>query len=110
MSIAAVAFGGGTGQPTRAGRAEMVRKAKQQPGIQSVEVAAKILRALIDAGRPVPLKEIARLARMHPGKTHRYLVSLTRTELVTQEDLSGHYGIGPMAIALGLSGRRHVDV
>jgi DNA-binding IclR family transcriptional regulator len=88
----------------------MVRKAKQQPGIQSVEVAAKILRALIDAGRPVPLKEIARLARMHPGKTHRYLVSLTRTELVTQEDLSGHYGIGPMAIALGLSGLRNVDV
>jgi DNA-binding IclR family transcriptional regulator len=47
---------------------------------------------------------------MHPGKTHRYLVSLTRTELVAQDDRSGHYGIGPMAIALGLSGLRNVDV
>src|SRR5262245_57200625 len=81
------------------GRGEMPRKAKQQPGIQSVEVAARILRALIDAGRPVPLKELARLARMHPGKAHRYLVSLTRTEIVTQDESSGHYGVGPMAIA-----------
>jgi|SRR5665213_2331310 len=88
----------------------MTKKIKQQPGIQSVEVAAKILRALIDAGRPAPLKDVARLARMHPGKAHRYLVSLTRTELVTQDDISGHYGIGPMAIALGLSGLRNVDV
>jgi DNA-binding IclR family transcriptional regulator len=88
----------------------MARKVKHQPGIQSVEVAARILRALIDAGRPVPLKELARLARMHPGKTHRYLVSLTRTEMVTQDDASGHYGIGPMAIALGLSGLRNVGV
>lgn len=88
----------------------MKKKTKQQPGIQSVEIAAKILRALIDAGRPAPLKDVARLARMHSGKAHRYLVSLTRTELVTQDDTSGHYGIGPMAIALGLSGLRNVDV
>ena len=88
----------------------MTRKPKQQPGIQSVEVAAKILQALVAAGRPVPLKELARLARMHPGKAHRYLVSLTRTELVSQDEISGYYGIGPMAISLGLSGLRNVDV
>ena len=88
----------------------MAKKAKQQPGIQSVEVAAKILAAFVEAGRPVPLKELARLAKLHPGKAHRYLVSLTRTELVTQDENSGHYGIGPMAIALGLAGIRTVDV
>lgn len=88
----------------------MAKKAKQQPGIQSVEVAGKILRALIDGGRPLPLKDLAQLARMHPGKVHRYLVSLTRTELVSQDDSSGHYGVGPMAIALGLSGLRNVNV
>jgi DNA-binding IclR family transcriptional regulator len=88
----------------------MAKKPKQQPGIQSVEVAAMILRALIDAGRPLALKDLARLAHMHPGKAHRYLVSLARTELVAQDNISGHYGIGPMAIALGLSGLRNVDV
>ena len=37
-------------------------------------MGARILKALIEAGRPIPLKELARLARMHPGKAHRYLV------------------------------------
>ena len=47
---------------------------------------------------------------MHSGKAHRYLVSLTRIELVRQDEASGHYGIGPMAISLGLAGLRNVDV
>jgi len=47
---------------------------------------------------------------MHPGKVHRYLVSLTRCELVAQDEASGHYGIGPASIALGLAGLRNVDV
>jgi DNA-binding IclR family transcriptional regulator len=88
----------------------MASRTKQRAGIQSVEVAACILRALADAGQPLPLKDLARLARMPPGKVHRYLVSLTRSELVTQDESSGHYGVGPMAIALGLAGLRNVDV
>jgi DNA-binding IclR family transcriptional regulator len=89
---------------------EMATAIKKRLGIQSVEVAARILQALIDTGRPLPLKELAKLARMHPGKAHRYLVSLTWTELVAQDEASGHYGVGPMAIALGLAGLRNVDV
>lgn len=81
-----------------------------RPGIQSVEVGAEILRALIAAGRPAPLKDLARLAGMSAGKAHRYLVSLTRTELVRQDPATGHYGVGPMAIALGLAGLRSLDV
>jgi DNA-binding IclR family transcriptional regulator len=88
----------------------MANKARQKPGIKSVEVAAGILRALIKADHPLPLKDLARLSRMHPGKVHRYLVSLTRSELVSQNELSGHYGVGAMAISLGLSGLRSVDV
>jgi DNA-binding IclR family transcriptional regulator len=83
---------------------------KQRPGIQSVEVASRILRALAAAGRSLPLKDLAKLAGMHPGKAHRYLVSLTRSELVVQDQASGHYGIGPAAIALGLAGLRNLDV
>src|SRR5262245_32980171 len=88
----------------------MASRIKQRAGIQSVEIAARILQALTDAGRPLALKDLAKLARMHPGKVHRYLVSLTRSELVTQDDASGHYGIGPASIALGLAGLRNVDV
>jgi len=83
---------------------------RKQWGIQSVEVAAGLLRALIASGRPAPLKDIAGLARLHPGKAHRYLVSLTRAGLVEQDAATGHYGIGALAIALGLAGQRNVDV
>jgi DNA-binding IclR family transcriptional regulator len=88
----------------------MASRTKQRAGIQSVEVAGGILRALADAGQPLALKDLAKLARMPPGKVHRYLVSLVRSELVMQDESSGHYGVGPMAIALGLAGLRNVDV
>ncbi len=88
----------------------MPAKPKERPGIQSVEIAARLLQGLIAAGHAVPLKELAQRARLHPGKAHRYLVSLTRTELVEQDPVSGRYGVGPMAIALGLAGLRNVDV
>lgn len=85
-------------------------RAKQRLGIQSVEVAARILRALASVHRSLPLKDLAKLADIHPGKAHRYLVSLTRSELVTQDEATGHYGVGPAAIALGLAGMHSIDV
>jgi DNA-binding IclR family transcriptional regulator len=88
----------------------MAAKSKTRLGIQSVEVAARILRALAAAGRSLPLKDLAKAAGMHPGKAHRYLVSLTRTELVVQDETSGHYGVGAASIALGLAGLRSVNV
>ena len=88
----------------------MAAKSKTRLGIQSVEVAARILKVLAAAGRSLPLKDLAKAAGMHPGKTHRYLVSLTRSELVTQDEASGHYGIGTASIALGLAGLRSVEV
>lgn len=88
----------------------MAAKAKTRLGIQSVEVAARILQALAVTGRSLALKDLAKAAGMHPGKAHRYLVSLTRSELVAQDEASGHYGIGTASIALGLAGLRSVDV
>ena len=79
-------------------------------GIKSVEVAGRLLTAMIQAGRPAALKDLAHMAGMSPGKAHRYLVSLVRLQLVAQEPASGHYHIGPMAIALGLSGMRSLNV
>lgn len=80
-----------------------------QWGVQSVEIAAGLLKALSALGRSAPLKEIALAAGLHPSKAHRYLVSLTRAELVEQDAASGRYGIGPEGIAIGLAGLRNVD-
>src|SRR5579862_6379478 len=79
-------------------------------GIQSVEIASRILAALTEAARPVQLKELAQRSGMSAGKAHRYLVSLTRTDLVAQDMGGGRYSIGAAALALGLAGLRSVDV
>lgn len=71
-------------------------------GIQSLEVGGTLLHALATAGRPLPLKELAARAAMSPAKAHPYLVSWGRVGLVAQDEASGHYGLGPMAMQLGL--------
>lgn len=82
---------------------------RQRPGIQSVEIASRILAAMAEAFQPLPLKELARRCGMPAAKVHRYLVSLTRTKLVAQDSVDGRYSIGPAAIALGLAGLHSLD-
>lgn len=59
--------------------------------------------------KPLPLKQVAGNARMAPGKVHRYLVSLARSRFVEQDPISGHYGLGPTAIKIGLAALRRID-
>jgi len=75
---------------------------KTPRGIQSLEVGGTLLHALAEAGRPLPLKELASRAGMSAAKAHPYLVSWGRVGLVAQDGASGHYGLGPMALQLGL--------
>lgn len=71
-------------------------------GIQSVEVGGQLLIALAHHGRPLALKDLARQAGMPPAKAHPYLVSFIKIGLVEQEAGGGRYGLGPLALQLGL--------
>lgn len=76
-----------------------------------MEIAAAILDALATSASPtMPLKDIASQSGMSPGKVHRYLVSLTRTGLVEQQPATGQYGIGPLALKIGLAALRNIDI
>lgn len=76
--------------------------------IQSVEIAASILRALADdRGAAAALKTIAARTDLHPSKAHRYLASLSRSGLVCRDELNGRYKLGPLAIQIGLTGLRN---
>jgi DNA-binding IclR family transcriptional regulator len=75
---------------------------KSPRGIQSLEVGGTLLQALAHAGRPLPLKDLAARAGMSAAKAHPYLVSWCRVGLVAQDEGSGRYGLGPMAMHLGL--------
>lgn len=82
---------------------------KGSRGIQSVEVGGQLLLALAHHGRPMALKDLAREAGMAPGKAHPYLVSFGKLGLIEQEPVSGRYGLGPLALQLGLISLQQYD-
>ncbi|WP_408583545.1 IclR family transcriptional regulator [Paraburkholderia tropica] len=75
---------------------------KPQRGIQSVEVAGRILEALALHRQPMALSELAGNAGLPTGQAHTYLVSLTRLGLVKRDALTGYYEPGPLSLRLGL--------
>jgi DNA-binding IclR family transcriptional regulator len=70
-------------------------------GIQSIEVGYTLVEALERSRRKLPLKLLAEAAGMPPSKAHLYLVSFMRIGLVSQDKITGHYGLGSAAIRLG---------
>jgi DNA-binding IclR family transcriptional regulator len=82
---------------------------RAQRGIQSVEVGGQLLIALAGSGRPMALKDLARDAGMSPAKAHPYLVSFGKLGLIEQDAASGRYGLGPLALQLGLISLQQFD-
>jgi DNA-binding IclR family transcriptional regulator len=80
-----------------------------QRGIQSIEVGGQLLHALAHQGRAMPLKDLAAAAGMAAAKAHPYLVSLGKIGLVEQDRASGRYGLGPLALQLGLMSLQQAD-
>ena len=85
------------------------RAVRTQRGIQSVEVGGHLLRALAEHGQPMALKELAAAAGMAPGKAHPYLVSFGKLGLIQQDKVSARYGLGPLAVQLGLIALQRFD-
>ena len=72
-------------------------------GIQSIDVGFRLVRALVEAERPLPLKTLAAAAEMSPSKAHNYIVSFRRIRMIAKDTETGYYCLGPMAGDLGLS-------
>lgn len=79
-------------------------EAIERGGVQSVGIAATILKALAAAGGVLPLKHLAAATGMPRAKVHRYLSSLRNAGLITQDPETGHYAIGSAAVTIGLVG------
>ena len=66
---------------------------KPQRGIQSLDNTGQLLNALADAGRPLPLGDLARAAGMAPAKAFPHLVSLQKIGLLAR-NADGDFEIG----------------
>lgn len=82
---------------------------KESRGIQSIEVGGELLRALAKSGEPMMLRDLAREAGMAPAKAHPYLVSFSRIGLIEQDEATGRYEIGALALELGLISLRRLS-
>ncbi|MBN9525333.1 MAG: IclR family transcriptional regulator [Alphaproteobacteria bacterium] len=82
---------------------------RDRRGIQSIEVGGALLQALARDGAPMMLRDLARAADMPAAKAHPYLVSFGKIGLVEQDAATGRYGLGPLALQLGLASLRHLD-
>jgi DNA-binding IclR family transcriptional regulator len=78
-------------------------------GIQSVEIGISVLDALVDGGGPLTLGEVARLSGLSLSQARRYLVSLVRCGLATQDQATGRYHLGSRALKVGLAALGRVD-
>ena len=97
------------GAPADEAEADGPGSPKRQRRIQSIDVGMRVLQALTEQRRPLPLKALAQLAGMPPGKAHPYLVSFMAAGMVKQSPLTGHYELGPMALQMGLAALQQLD-
>jgi DNA-binding IclR family transcriptional regulator len=76
---------------------------KSARGIQSIEVSGRIMQALLDAGEPMMLKDMAQAADLKPAQCHAYIASLKKIGLVHQDSSSGLYSPGSFGLQMAVS-------
>ncbi|WP_149824088.1 IclR family transcriptional regulator [Streptomyces tailanensis] len=81
----------------------------ERQGIQSVETAMRVLLALEGGGGALSLSAIAQASGMQPSKVHRYLVSLGRIGLTSQDPASGLYDFGATMRRMGAEALRRTN-
>jgi DNA-binding IclR family transcriptional regulator len=95
--------------PAKPKSAPKLGRESDSRGIQSIEVGGRLLLALAHHGQPLALKDLAAAADMSAGKAHPYLVSFIKLGLVERETGGGRYGLGPLALQMGLIGLQQYD-
>jgi len=99
-----------------AGRADkkvvrsLSRADRRQIGVQSVEIAGRLLKTLAQLGGPQTLKDFSAVAGLSPAKANRYLVSLIREGLIEQSAIDGRYDFGGAAREIGRAAINRLDI
>ena len=81
----------------------------RRQAIQSVEAGVEILRALMVNGGSMALRDVAAASGMSRSQTHRYLLAYVNAGLVQQDPTTTRYGLGSLALQLGLAALARTD-
>src|SRR5260370_12443577 len=74
--------------------------AKAQRGINALDSTGELLLALVSAGRPLSLRDLAAAAEMPAAKAFPHLVSLLKIGLLSRHD-AGSFSPAPPSMPLG---------
>lgn len=74
---------------------------KAQRGINALDSTGELLLALVAAGKPLALRDLAAAAGMPPAKAFPHLVSLQKIGLLSRDE-AGCFDAGPLSLELGL--------
>jgi DNA-binding IclR family transcriptional regulator len=86
-----------------------MQEKRPRRGIQSVEIAFRILSVLQKSQQAMALKDVAPQAGLTASAANNYLVSLVRIGLAAADEKPGHYRLGPAALSLGISAIQQID-
>lgn len=82
---------------------------RTQRGVQAVDMAASLLERVISFNSPVSLKQLAEAEDTSSARLFPYMISLVRTGLLSKNEQTGKYSIGPLAQSLGILGLHYLD-
>lgn len=91
----------------RRGRPEHL--SSEQAGNRTVVFGLHLLKAVVDARRPMALTEVAQQFGISASRTHRYLSSLCEAGFVRKDAETGRYDVGVSAIELGVAASSRVS-
>jgi len=69
-----------------------------------------LVRVLEAADGPLPLKDLSERAGMPPSKAYAYVASFVHEGLLAQDPGTGRYGLGALAMSLGVAALRQSDL
>lgn len=92
------------------GAEESAASGNARGGIQALDAALVVLKAMTDFEGPVALSDLARSVSMPASKVHRYLASFIHAGLVKQISRSGRYQLGSFAGDLGIAALARTDL
>jgi DNA-binding IclR family transcriptional regulator len=78
-------------------------------GNSTIMIGVSLLQVMAEFQGPASLTAIAEKADIWPSRAYRYLRALCDSGLLTQDEESGHYDLGPLILNLGLTALGRLD-